>query len=251
MKFGFSLFLILIPYFSQAQDSTAAFRNIYPAGDYFLSYLTDTRDMLLAPAGWDDKDILGLAGMVAGTTVLMAFDEEIHDEMFSQHWADQVSKYGLENFGDGAYSLPVLAGLYIAGKVSKNPYDCEVALLGAKTFVINGGFTRVIKYTFQRHRPTADDPPDAFYFEGPFHGITEHKSFVSGHASSAFALATVLAEAYKGKKRWVPWVAYSLAAAVSLSRVYDGSHWSSDVFAGAAFGYFSGKFMFRINAKNR
>ena len=176
-------------------------------------------------------------------------DEDIYNEMFSEGWVSDFSKYGLENFGDGVYSLPLLAGVFVAGKLTKTPYDCEVALLGLKTFAVNGVATRIFKYSFQRHRPEADVPPDAHAFEGPFHGITEHKSFFSGHASSAFALATVFSKAYGKKKKWVPWVAWPLASLVALSRVYDGSHWASDVFAGAAFGYASGMFMYNFNIK--
>lgn len=37
--------------------------------------------------------------------------------------------------------------------------------------------------------------------------------------------------------RWVPWLVYGFATAVTLSRVSTLSHFPSDVFLGAALGY--------------
>lgn len=57
-------------------------------------------------------------------------------------------------------------------------------------------------------------------------------SFPSGHATSAFAAATVLAWCEPRGRVWF----YVLAAAIAFSRVYLGVHWPSDVLAGALLG---------------
>lgn len=59
------------------------------------------------------------------------------------------------------------------------------------------------------------------------------RSFPSGHAAAAFALAGVLSWRWP-KGRWV-W--RSLAFLVALSRVALGLHWPSDVAAGALVGW--------------
>jgi membrane-associated phospholipid phosphatase len=61
-------------------------------------------------------------------------------------------------------------------------------------------------------------------------------SFPSGHALSAFAVATVVAHRYR-QHRWVPFAAYGIASAIGFSRVSQGAHFSSDVLMGAALGY--------------
>jgi undecaprenyl-diphosphatase len=64
-----------------------------------------------------------------------------------------------------------------------------------------------------------------------------NSSFPSGHAAGAFSLATVLSNKYPHLR--LPF--YILAGAVSVSRVYLGAHYPSDVVAGAIIGYTSSR----------
>ena len=68
---------------------------------------------------------------------------------------------------------------------------------------------------------------------GPLHDW----SFPSGHASASFAAATAMAFLL-GKRFGIP--AFLLAALISLSRLYLGVHYPSDVLAGAAVGFIAG-----------
>jgi membrane-associated phospholipid phosphatase len=52
----------------------------------------------------------------------------------------------------------------------------------------------------------------------------------------AFSVADVFAQRYR-RHKWVPYVAYTLATAISFSRVTTGAHFPSDVFIGAAMGF--------------
>src|SRR6185369_1691468 len=70
--------------------------------------------------------------------------------------------------------------------------------------------------------------------------IRSYNSFPSGHTIAAFAAATVFAREYKDKPI-VPIIAYSAATLIGLSRITENAHWISDVFAGAAIGYFTGR----------
>jgi membrane-associated phospholipid phosphatase len=63
-------------------------------------------------------------------------------------------------------------------------------------------------------------------------------SFPSGHASSSFAIATVVTN-YYGKKWGIP--LYAFAGLIAVSRIEKGAHWPSDVVVGAALGYISGR----------
>jgi membrane-associated phospholipid phosphatase len=90
----------------------------------------------------------------------------------------------------------------------------------------------------RRKRPSNVAPGgsynDTFFAGGqsPFKG----SSFPSGHAAGVFSVATVVASRYHHHK-WVPWLTYGFATAISLSRVSTRAHFPSDVFLGAALGY--------------
>jgi undecaprenyl-diphosphatase len=76
----------------------------------------------------------------------------------------------------------------------------------------------------------------------PLIAVPRTHSFPSGHATTSFACATVLALALP---RWrVPLLL--LAAAVAWSRVYVGVHYPLDVIAGAALGTGIGIAVFRF-----
>ena len=67
----------------------------------------------------------------------------------------------------------------------------------------------------------------------------------SGHATNAFAVATVLGHRYPTYR--VP--LYALAASVAFARVYLGRHYPSDVLAGAAVGLVVSSVVLRADEK--
>ncbi len=87
----------------------------------------------------------------------------------------------------------------------------------------------VIKYLSGRDRPGSAP------YHGNFHGPKfSNTSFVSGHATLAFASAAVFSHEFPTPWVYVP--AYTLAAGVGVSRLALEKHWASDVLAGAVLG---------------
>ena len=80
----------------------------------------------------------------------------------------------------------------------------------------------LVKAVVHRHRPYVHQL-------GP---AESSHSFPSGHASTSFACALVLATA--APRLRVP--IYLLAVAIAYSRLYDGDHYPLDVLAGAGLG---------------
>ena len=85
-------------------------------------------------------------------------------------------------------------------------------------------FTSGLKFVVNRDRPDETDH-DRF-----------NSSFPSGHATGAFAMASVAGARY-GSLR-IP--VYLLASTVAFSRVYLGRHYPSDVLVGAGIGLCAG-----------
>ena len=97
------------------------------------------------------------------------------------------------------------------------------AFLGTESLVVNQG----VKRLFRRTRPTpAGD--ERYTIRRP-----STSSFPSGHASAAFAAATILT-GWDGKRSAPLW--FTIASVVGLSRAYVRIHHASDVVAGALFG---------------
>jgi len=88
--------------------------------------------------------------------------------------------------------------------------------------------SHVLKELFDRARPC-----DALEGVRAIDGCRHSPSFPSSHAVNNFAAATLFALHYR---RWVPWLAFGLAALVSYSRIYLGLHYPSDVLGGAVIG---------------
>jgi len=181
--------------------------------------------------------------------ITYAYDQEIYN-FFQQHktnTTETISRVLIEPWGSGLYSIPLLAGIYFSG--SKNSHHRRIALTGIKAFLLSGGAAVVSKHLFHRHRPYEDEPPYPYHWEGPFPLTSNYTSFPSGHTTTAFAVASVLAMGYRDKI-WVVVTSYTIAGLVGISRIHDGDHWGSDVIAGAALGSFIGITLSKINLKN-
>lgn len=113
------------------------------------------------------------------------------------------------------------------------------------------GVVELIRFFWERQRP---------FVENNVNLLLSHEgtgSFPSGHAAFFFALATVIF-LYEKKVYPVPnrrfWcgagILFFLASfLISISRVFAGVHWPSDILAGAIVGIFSGWLINKISKK--
>ncbi len=146
-------------------------------------------------------------------------------------WSGRVSQMG------AAYTLAGASGaMYLFGKATADKHATETAWLGMQALAHTQLLTFGLKQITQRARP-----PDAEHRGGFWKG---GDSFPSGHASSSFAFATVFAYEYRHHIA-VPITAYTLASAVSLSRLSARRHWVSDIFVGGSLGFLVGRYVYK------
>jgi len=130
--------------------------------------------------------------------------------------------------GLGWVQLALLALLYTFG----GPTGRRTALLCMLAFAVSGLIAQILKEGCERVRPGLVVADYRFLGEQVLYG-----SFPSGHTTTSFALARVVAAAYR---RWAV-LLYLVAALVGLSRVYVGAHFPTDVLAGTVIGLFTGQ----------
>jgi len=110
--------------------------------------------------------------------------------------------------------------------------------------------TNFIRWLWPRPRPFVENYINLLFSYNP-----AEPSFPSGHAAFYFAIATVvflyLKEVYPRPKFW--WGAgilfFIASFLISISRVFSGIHWPSDVLTGALVGIFSGWLIIKIAKK--
>jgi membrane-associated phospholipid phosphatase len=201
-------------------------------------YATDTAALVVAPFHWDGSDGWKAAGSAALIGGAFAADREVYDAFARNRsdFTDSVSKYTTWFGGGGA--LGIAAGLIGVGLAAGSPDVRDMGRDALEAAVIAGMFTNwVIKPTAGRWRPSESDGETKFE---PFSG---HTSFTSGHATQAFAVASVIAMRAPG---WIiPTAAYGLAFVVACDRINDRAHFASDVVAGALFATATGRFLVR------
>ena len=139
--------------------------------------------------------------------------------------------------------------LYIIGRASSNRRVEDIGLHTVESIALADAISGSIKIIAGRARPYAskDNARNFQLFRG--FKNDDYKSFPSGHATSAFALASIISAEtshWRPATRWVVGPAlYGAATLTGVSRMYNNQHWASDVLAGAAIGTLTGIKVFR------
>ncbi len=226
------------------------------AKDYVLLLESNFKQQATAPLKLTGRQWLEAGGVGLITAGVILSDKGINhavnnirnNSTFIQKVSPVVTKFG------GKYELITLASLEASGLILKNEKLKATTLMATQAYLLSGIWVSVIKFISGRERPNYYNPQTGNN-EGNWHGAffkyrknamgykpdgSEYSSFASGHATVAFAVATVFAKQYSDKPV-VQIISYSAASLVGLSRMTENKHWASDVLVGAAFGYFSGR----------
>lgn len=169
-------------------------------------------------------------GMLAVTVNAFAFDPAIRG---SGPLGPSGSEFGRLGYGVPNLSglLPLALGVTAAGTlVDRDAPRIALEMAGGVTLAALA--TDFLKRAAGRTRPS--QTTDAYRFDA-FGG---DRSFPSGHATAAFAIAGAVAA--QSESPWLRGGAFALAAVVGSARVSARAHWSSDVVAGAIVGTVTG-----------
>jgi len=204
---------------------------------FLKNVLRDQKAIWTFPFHLHGRDARWLAPLGLGTAALIATDRRTGDEVAestSQLNASRIVSYAGSGYAVGG----VAATFYLVGRATHNDRARETGLLGAEALIDSGIVVTVLKEVTQRRRPTAATGRSDFFDGG--------SSFPSGHAISAWSLATVIANEYHDRPL-VQISAYGIASAVSVARFTGRNHYLSDVLVGSAAGYGIGRYVYRTH----
>lgn len=204
---------------------------------FFKNILRDQMAIWTSPFRLRGEDAKWLVPLGAATTVLIGTDSRTSSFVSRNGSLPAASR--ITSIGGSAYTTGgIAAGFYLVGRATNNRKARETGLLAVEALINSSIVTQGLKFATQRPRPNYDNNRGRFFKGG--------NSFPSGHATSVWSVATVIAYEYKDR----PLVRYgALAAAtmVSLSRYSGRNHFLSDALIGSSIGYLIGRYVFKTH----
>jgi len=195
----------------------------------------DQKQFWTSPFHMDRQGAETLFPFVAFTGALIGGDSWISRQIANDprqiNRSKKVSDYG-------TYSLVGVAGAsYLLGHFTHNDHLRETGFLAGEAALNSAAVAYLFKTMTQRSRPLDNNGNGTF-----FHGGA---SFPSEHSAIAWSVASVVAHEYPGTITKI--AAYSLASAITITRVTGKQHFSSDVVVGSALGWYFARQIYRAH----
>lgn len=234
------------------EDSLYYFRS---KKGYFPMLLHNFGEQAMSPFHMRGSQALQVAGICAGTVGLYFLDPAIEKNVRPlkdrNPWLRDISPEFTQLGDYYGYGLLVAYGGY--SLIFHERKALHTAVLASQAAITAGVWVRIIKLGTGRMRPGAtymDREYNKDHWFGPLgqfdpevkrgRSVAAFDAFPSGHTAAAFSIATVFAMQFEDTKA-VPYIAYSLASLVAVSRLIEHEHWASDLLPGAAIGYACGR----------
>jgi membrane-associated phospholipid phosphatase len=150
--------------------------------------------------------------------ILNSYHHQVADFLF----------YYITYLGDGWFAVVLSVVLFAFPKTRK------LAIVVFAAYAVSGLLAQLVKNLVEASRPSVYFTLEQYQKFVPGVDLAGAHSFPSGHTTTAFSLATVLASYAQNKKVQIVYLALAIAA--GYSRIYLGQHFLTDVLAGALLG---------------
>jgi len=213
-------------------------------GNTFQDTFFDFVDYHTSPLRWKESEwgtfwtVIGITGglILVDHTIFFGVDPDKLTE-FNQAIRPI---HELGNWSVPGRTLPMI---YFGSQLFKD-YRLERATrIAIKSFLFQSLVNQTLKNVIYR---TKQYDPYEFQFFSHQWELPSTGAIPSGHASNLWAVMSGYALAYKDDP-YIPLLCYSLALTGSLALITDRSHWISDIYLGAALGYYSAELIMAMD----
>jgi membrane-associated phospholipid phosphatase len=213
----------------------------------FSEFIHESGLYVTRPIKWKGKDWIKLGVIAAGTFTVYQFDQRIYNvALHNPGYSKNTILFVGKQWG-GFFFPPVLTlGLYIHGCIADNNTTKKIGFELAQAIIYSELISFPMKGIAGRSRPKFNNGPSSFH---PFTSMADspRNSFPAGHVDCAFAVSTVLSQNVNSGVLKV--LVYAPAVVCAAERIYQGDHWASDCFFGAALGTFTGIWLVKMHEK--
>jgi membrane-associated phospholipid phosphatase len=207
---------------------------------FLKDFLYDQKMIWTAPFRLHREDAKWLLPLTGVAAVAIGTDEKTSswiDRRGTMHPISRDISYG----GSPYTNLSLVGSMYLLGRTLHNKRLTETGRLSFEALLDASVVTGVVKHITRRPRPNYDNGEGTFFWGGG--------SFPSGHSSSAFSIATVVAYEYHNKPL-IRYGAWGAATAISMSRFTGRDHFLSEVLIGGALGFYTGRFVYKAHHRD-
>jgi len=214
--------------------------HLFAQNKYTISqFANETFDFIKQPLKWDGEDYLKLGLITLGGGLTMFADEPIRevvqrDQRFNKSAPIEFGRMYGELYSPVAFfsGFAIYSLVFNDIKAKKIAYEIGQASLYA------GAINFILKVSIGRARPNLGSNTEGAFNYRPFYTVIDgdYHSMPGGHSTAAFTISTILSR--NVKPVWLKILIYVPAVLTSVSRTYQGWHWTSDNLVGAAFGYY-------------
>lgn len=202
---------------------------------------SDYAGYLTSPLRWDGEQWKTAGAIVGITGALILVDKPI---FFSVN-PDKIKTvnhilnpfFEMGNWQVVSITLPTL---YLTSLVLQDPKLHHGTLMAMKSFGAEVLVTQGLKNLMYRTLNKNEETSNPFEFKGPRWEFPSEGVLPSGHAAIVWSIMTAYADEYKDDPV-LPSLFYGSAILSNISLITTRSHWISDIFLGAAIGYYTAK----------
>jgi membrane-associated phospholipid phosphatase len=189
-----------------------------------------------APLHWNGNEWAWFGGALAAIAATHHYDSQVRTHFTKGLTPAQIADLNTKDAQDAIPAAIVFFGTwgYAALTGDQNGHRETWSMFEAAAFSSLTAYG--LKFIARREGPDQTSNPNEWFKSGG-------KSFPSEHATAAFAIGGVLAEAGGDDYRWLRrLLGYGLGVGTSYLRLKHNAHWLSDTAAGAALGISSAQF---------